>query len=54
MARASERREPPMIVPPLCCVAHRRLVIRDADLATALEQRRFEQICARELLGELD
>lgn len=53
MARASERDDAP-IVSACCSVAHRALSVRPADREALREQRRFERICARELLGELD
>lgn len=53
MARADEPRDTPTVL--ACCkVAHHRLNVRPADLEALREQQRFERICARELMGEID
>lgn len=62
MTSASERcgafRPAMFLVPaPLCSVGRHRLILRSVrdDLTLeAVQQRRFERICARELLGEVD
>lgn len=48
-----ERNDTPPVATPLFSVAHRRLAgsVQNEDVR---QQRRFEAICARELLGELD
>lgn len=48
---------PPLSPVPPCCTASRRQLAARAKALTeaeAREQRRFERICARELLGEID